>query len=241
MTASLSVLPETAREEARYAELKRKLDELQRQFKLQEVQELASFEAKLKAIDEQADQLRNEITAQLSDSPIREKIEKVIGEKRDLEAAEARRRYQEQKDERKKRYDSEKKRYKEEAYIVTTRLMKYGVRCRSICFLDPAPCYKLPHACPDIARAKHPLTINPTVSLERAIRWRLRRPARGRSHRELLHKLLLLLTSPTLLSLHLQNHLQPGLHPRPESLQTQSQQRVQRELRLHPLIQEVGF
>ncbi|KAL2022484.1 hypothetical protein VTK56DRAFT_5313 [Thermocarpiscus australiensis] len=118
------LLPETTRVEASYAELKQRLDELQRQFKLQEQHELKIYEDKLKAIDTQF-RKRQEDIAHL-DPALRDTFEKLLREKTDLETEAVQRTYQQQKDERKRRYDEEKQRYKDEAFKAITALMNPG-------------------------------------------------------------------------------------------------------------------
>ncbi len=129
MEASQSLLPETTRSEGGYGEVKKKLDELQRRFKLQELQELAAFEDELKAIDAEFEKQRGDIAASnaLLDSSLRETFEKLLRDKKDSRAQQVHTTYQAKKDERKKRYDDDKQRYKQEAFAAITALMNAEV------------------------------------------------------------------------------------------------------------------
>ncbi len=123
------MLPETTRSEGGYGEVKKKLDELQRRFKLQELQELAAFEDELKAIDAEFEKQRGDIAASnaLLDSSLRETFEKLLRDKRDSRAQRVHTTYQAKKDERKKRYDDDKQKYKQEAFAAITALMNAEV------------------------------------------------------------------------------------------------------------------
>lgn len=122
----VELLPETAEVESRHAEVKRKLEELERQFKLQEQREYAEFEDKLKAIDAEFRSQRDEIALRL-DPPLRDQVEQVLKEKRDLKASELERLNQLRKDDRKRDYDRAKQDLMSELFAAITALMEKGV------------------------------------------------------------------------------------------------------------------
>ncbi|KAL2261837.1 hypothetical protein VTK26DRAFT_3190 [Humicola hyalothermophila] len=122
MTASHDLLPATIEVEASYAKLKRNLDELQRQFKLRELEERAALEDKLKDLDAEVETQRVALVTAQSDPCLRTTVEKLLRESRDLKAEALRKAFEEQRVERKKLYDEAKKRYRDEAFQAVTAL-----------------------------------------------------------------------------------------------------------------------
>lgn len=127
MTASQSLLPPTIGVEASYAELKKNLDDLQRQFKLRELEEQTALQDKMKALDTEVESQRAALVAAQSDPSLRATVEKLLRDTRDLKAEALKKTYEEKKDERKKRYDEAKKKFKEEAFAAVTALAMLNV------------------------------------------------------------------------------------------------------------------
>jgi hypothetical protein len=124
MTGSQSLLPETVRVEAKYAELNAKLAELQHQYDVQERQAMADFSVESNAIDADFEKQRAEMAVQLGSLP--EAVEKVVGvlrAKKELEIEALRRKHAEETAVRRAHYHEQKTRYKEEYYSIITLLM----------------------------------------------------------------------------------------------------------------------
>ena len=126
MAASPGLLLETARAEATYAEVQRNIDDLSRQYRIREGQELAELEEKLAATNAQFEAQRAEITGQLQPS-VRESVERLLLQNRDLEIEKLKRTHQEKADERKQQYDKRKLQYDQELYAALSAVMNVKV------------------------------------------------------------------------------------------------------------------
>src|SRR4051812_8141534 len=90
--------------EAKYAEVKRKMDELLCCYRFQEQQALAELSAKSKAITAEFERQKAEIAAQLNLS-LPESINRALSRNRELEIEMLQRTHQEQANARKRWYD----------------------------------------------------------------------------------------------------------------------------------------
>lgn len=134
MTAPQGLLPETARSEGGYEEVRNRLNELQRHFKLQELHELAALKEELRIIDTEFEHQ----LARLAASPLRDLfVEQLLRKEKENKVVGARRIYQERKDMLEKRYNDDRQRYKKAAYEVITALMNNEVSSQNICSYLP--------------------------------------------------------------------------------------------------------
>lgn len=124
-TSRHNLLPETALAESRYAVLRRRLDELERQFNREELDDKAGFDDKLKAIDAQFKSQQDNV-ASLS-PPLRETFKKVLEENRTLQVNELNRTRQQQKNARKEKYEDARQKVMSEEFTAITALMTAGV------------------------------------------------------------------------------------------------------------------
>ncbi|KAL2134872.1 hypothetical protein VTI74DRAFT_10598 [Chaetomium olivicolor] len=116
MTAPQRLLPETERVEAVYEKLKGELRDLDRQYDRQEREAQTALEAELSVINARFAKQRAEIAPQLEPS-LRQTIEQVLRQKRDLEADAVRRTHQDQAKERKMLYDAQKAQGERELFL----------------------------------------------------------------------------------------------------------------------------
>ena len=126
MAASQSLRLETAQAEAHHAEVKRKVEELKRQYDAHEWAALADFNEKLRATDATFERQIANVAAQLQPS-LCESIEGALREKKDMEIDLLQRAYQEQTNARSKDYDAQKCIYDDELFKAITALITAGV------------------------------------------------------------------------------------------------------------------